>query len=229
MVDRSRRNFLKTSAGAAGLCLIGSPAIVQALSANELEESSARLVAFPLASVRLAPGIFKEQEEINARYLDSLTVDRLLHSFRMTAGISSGATPYQGWEEPTCELRGHFAGGHVLSAVALASACSGNSVLKSRGDELVTGLDACQKKMGTRYLSAFPPSSVRTPGTGQDPSGRPSTPITRSWPAWLTCISTPATRTHCRLPKVWGNGRRSSCGVSAPTSASACCALSMAA
>jgi uncharacterized protein len=157
MVDRSRRKFLKLSAGAAGFCLIGSPARVQALSADEPEDSSARLEAFPLTSVRLAPGIFEEQQEINARYLDSLTPDRLLHSFRMTASISSSATPYGGWEEPTCELRGHFAGGHVLSAVALASACSGNTVLKSRGDELVSGLGACQKKIGTSYLSAFPP------------------------------------------------------------------------
>ena len=94
------------------------------------EHPAGRLEPFPLASVRLAPGIFKEQEEINARYLDSLAVDRLLHSFRITAGISSSATPYKGWEDPTCELRGHFAGGHFLSAVALASAASGNSVLK---------------------------------------------------------------------------------------------------
>jgi DUF1680 family protein len=126
------------------------------LSADELGHPSGRLVAFPLASVRLAPGIFREQEEINARYLDSLAVDRLLHSFRITAGIPSSATPYKGWEEPACELRGHFAGGHFLSAVALASASSGNAVLKSRGDELVSGLGACQKKIGTRYLSAFP-------------------------------------------------------------------------
>jgi len=156
MIDRSRRNFLKTSAGAAGLCFIGQSAVVRALSADELGHPSGRLVAFPLASVRLAPGIFREQEEINARYLDSLAVDRLLHSFRITAGISSSATPYKGWEEPACELRGHFAGGHFLSAVALASASSGNAVLKSRGDELVSGLGACQKKIGTRYLSAFP-------------------------------------------------------------------------
>jgi DUF1680 family protein len=126
------------------------------LSADEPGHPSGRLVAFPPASVRLAPGIFREQEEINARYLDSLSVDRLLHSFRITAGISSSATPYKGWEEPACELRGHFAGGHFLSAVALASASSGNAVLKSRGDELVSGLGACQKKIGTRYLSAFP-------------------------------------------------------------------------
>ena len=94
----------------------------------------------------LSPGIFREQEEINARYLDSLPVDRLLHSFRVTAGISSSATPYKGWEDPTCELRGHFAGGHFLSAVALASAGSGNTVLKDRGDELVAGLAHARRR-----------------------------------------------------------------------------------
>jgi hypothetical protein len=156
MIDRSRRTFLKTSAGAAGLCFLGPAAVVRALSADESEPAASRLTPFPPASVRLAAGIFQEQEEINAHYLDSLAVDRLLHSFRITAGLPSSATPYKGWEDPTCELRGHFAGGHFLSAVAVASAASGNAVLKSRGDELVAGLGACQKRIGTRYLSAFP-------------------------------------------------------------------------
>ncbi len=148
MVHQSRRDFLK--AAGAGICLVGS------LTAGEPEHSEGRLEPFPLASVRLNPGIFQEQEEINARYLDSLAVDRLLHSFRITAGISSSVTPYGGWEDPACELRGHFAGGHYLSAVALAAAGSGNTVLKSRGDALVDGLAACQKKIGNRYLSAYP-------------------------------------------------------------------------
>ena len=155
MVDQSRRNFLKTSTAAATLSLIGSSAIPNVLSADA-GDLPGRLVPFRLGSVRLAPGIFKEQAEINERYLDSLSVDRLLHSFRITAGISSSATPYKGWEDPTCELRGHFAGGHSLSAFALASATSGNSVLKDRGDQLVAGLVECQKKIGTGYLSAFP-------------------------------------------------------------------------
>jgi DUF1680 family protein len=156
MIDRSRRKFLKTSAGAASLCLICPSAAVHALTAGEHEHPAGRLEPFPLASVRLAPGIFQEQEEINARYLDSLSVDRLLHTFRLTAGIPSSALPYKGWEDPTCELRGHFAGGHFLSAVALAWASSGNSDLKSRGDALVAGLGACRKKIGTNYLSAYP-------------------------------------------------------------------------
>ena len=156
MIDRSRRNFLKTSASAAGLYIVGSSATARALSAGEPGHPAETLQPFPLASVRLSPGIFRDQEEINARYLDSLAADRLLHTFRVTAGISSSATPYKGWEEPTCELRGHFAGGHFLSAVALAYAGSANADLKNRGDELVAGLAACQQKIGTGYLSAYP-------------------------------------------------------------------------
>jgi DUF1680 family protein len=155
-MNRSRRSFLKTSAGVAGLCLTASSGAARALSVDEPEQPAGRLEPFPLAWVRLGPGIFKEQEDINARYLDSLRVDRLLHTFRMTAGIPSSAAPYKGWEDPTCELRGHFAGGHFLSAVALAYAGSANDDLKKRGDELVAGLAACQLKLGTGYLSAYP-------------------------------------------------------------------------
>ncbi len=79
MMDRSRREFLKTSAGVAGLCIGGSSAAVRALGAESIVDASGQLEPFPLASVRLAPGIFRDQEEINARYLDSLVVDRLLH------------------------------------------------------------------------------------------------------------------------------------------------------
>ncbi len=156
MIDLSRRSFLQSSARTAGLCLVGPSALLKSLYADALATSPDRITPFPLSSVRLAPGIFKEQEEINSRYLDSLTVDRLLHSFRVTAGITSNATPYKGWEDPTCELRGHFAGGHFLSAVALAYAASANADLKNRGDELVAGLARCQQKIGTRYLSAYP-------------------------------------------------------------------------
>jgi hypothetical protein len=157
MASQSRRNFLKTSTAVAGFTLVRSTAPAEILGATMPSYSSSRIVPFPLSAVRLSPGIFKEQAEINARYLDSLTVDRLLHSFRLTAGITSTATPYKGWEEPTCQLRGHFNGGHFLSAAALAFATSGNDVLKKKGDEVVSGLAQCQKKNRDGYLSAYPP------------------------------------------------------------------------
>ncbi|GAU32557.1 hypothetical protein TSUD_218150 [Trifolium subterraneum] len=47
-----------------------------------------------------------------------LDVDRLLWSFRKTAGLPTPGMPYGGWEEPKAELRGHFVG-HYLSASAL--------------------------------------------------------------------------------------------------------------
>lgn len=156
MIDHSRRNFLKTSAGAAWLGLIGPSPFTGGAFADISEAAPGKLEPFLPASVRLGPGHLREQEEINARYLDSLAVDRLLHSFRLTAGVSSNAMPYKGWEDPTCELRGHLAGGHFLSAVALASACSGNTTLEGKGNELVSGLAACQKKIGNGYVSAFP-------------------------------------------------------------------------
>jgi hypothetical protein len=155
-MNHSRRSFLKKSAGAASLCLAGSQAFASVLHADSFEPIAGKIEPLPPGTVRLAAGIFKEQEEINARYLDSLTVDRLLHTFRLTAGITSTATPYKGWEDPSCELRGHFAGGHYLSAVALTSAMQGNDELKKRGSDIVAGLAACQKKLGSGYVSAFP-------------------------------------------------------------------------
>ncbi|MEG9435089.1 glycoside hydrolase family 127 protein [Edaphobacter sp. HDX4] len=121
-----------------------------------LLEMNGRVMPFPLASVRLLKGDFKRSADINEKYLDSLRVDRLLHSFRVTANITSSAIPYGGWELPTSELRGHFVGGHYLSAVAFAYAGSGNTALRDKGNQVVAGLAACQKANGNGFLSAYP-------------------------------------------------------------------------
>ena len=122
----------------------------------------AGLVPFSMTQVRLLDGICKQQAEINQSYLDSLKTDRLLHSFRLTAGLTSNATPYGGWEKPDCELRGHFNGGHYLSAVALAYAGAGNETLRKSGDTMVAELARCQKANGDGYLSAFPRTEFET-------------------------------------------------------------------
>src|SRR3954467_2790259 len=107
MTSHSRRAFLKTSGGVAATCTLGSD-FAAAWSDALQTPSPQALKSFPLGSVRLTSGIFQQQEETNARYLDSLDVDRLLYSFRATAGITPAAKPYGGWEAPGCELRGHF-------------------------------------------------------------------------------------------------------------------------
>ncbi|MFP5236779.1 MAG: beta-L-arabinofuranosidase domain-containing protein [Acidobacteriota bacterium] len=161
----TRRQFLKNTATAAAVAAFtrGAFASPSQLAAPD----DTLLVPFSMSSVRLAPGVFSRQAEINARYLDSLTPDRLLHSFRLTAGLPSSAQPYGGWEKPDCELRGHFNGGHYLSAAALAYASSGNEELRKKGDAVVAGLAECQKKIGTGYVSAFPETLFEKLAQGQ--------------------------------------------------------------
>ncbi|HYL85647.1 MAG TPA: beta-L-arabinofuranosidase domain-containing protein [Candidatus Angelobacter sp.] len=123
------------------------------------EAVDAKLKAFPLSQVRLRPGIFLDQLESNQSFVESLPNDRLLHTFRLTAKIPSSADPLGGWEHPRGELRGHFAGGHVLSACALLHAATGDDAVKQKGNELVAELAKCQEKLNADgYLSAYPTS-----------------------------------------------------------------------
>jgi DUF1680 family protein len=110
---------------------------------------------FEVSRVRLGPGPFREAMEVNRRLLLAQDPDRLLHMFRVTAGLPTTAEPLGGWEAPVNELRGHYTG-HYLSALALMSASLGDAALKARGDRLVTELAACQDALGNGYLSAFP-------------------------------------------------------------------------
>ncbi|WP_165973486.1 glycoside hydrolase family 127 protein [Luteibacter rhizovicinus] len=136
-----------------------------ALGKGSREQPVRRMQPFALNRVRLLDSDFSHAAAINQRYLHRLPVDRLAHSFRVQAGIASSASPLGGWEKPDCELRGHFSGGHYLSAAALAYASLGDELLKTRGDQLVAALAACQQPNG--YLSAFPESFFDRLGSGQ--------------------------------------------------------------
>lgn len=114
------------------------------------------IAPFALSEVRLENGPCRDAMLWNRRFLMQLDVERLLHNFRINAHLPSKAKPLGGWEAPDCELRGHFVG-HYLSACALMSEGNGDAELKKRGDAVVRGLDACQKKLNQKgYLSAFP-------------------------------------------------------------------------
>jgi len=116
-----------------------------------------KLQPFDLKDVRLLDGYSKQQQDLNIKYLKSLDVDRLLYNFRINAGLTSNAKPYRGWEDPSCEVRGHFVG-HYLSALALSYASTGDKDLKARADKIVKEFGECQKALGNGYLSAFPES-----------------------------------------------------------------------
>jgi len=163
----SRREFVATAA------VVGASAVLRASSfALDGQDSAASSVTtakamnhervvpqaspFSLKDVRLQPGAFSAAAEANRKYLKTLPPDRLLHTFRLTAGLPSSAEALGEWEKPDCELRGHFTGGHYLSACALAFASSGDDELKHNGDRMVAELAKCQAQHRNGYLSAFP-------------------------------------------------------------------------
>lgn len=110
---------------------------------------------FSMSDVRLLPGPFRDLQEADRALLHRYPVDRLLHTFRLNAGLPTNAEPLGGWERPDCELRGHFVG-HYLSACALMYASTGDAELRAKGALLVAELAKCQARLGNGYLSAFP-------------------------------------------------------------------------
>jgi DUF1680 family protein len=163
----SRRKFVATTTIVGAGAMLRVPAFALedqstgAISAASSKAMNHEVVVpqtspFPMKNVRLLPGAFSAAAEANRRYLKTLPPDRLLHTFRLTAGLPSSAEPLGDWEKPDCELRGHFAGGHYLSACALAFASSGDEALKRNGDLMVAELAKCQAQQKNGYLSAFP-------------------------------------------------------------------------
>lgn len=118
--------------------------------------------SFELKQVRLLPSRFRESLERDSAWMTSIQVNRLLHSFRNSAGVfSSREGGYMtmkklgGWESLDCDLRGHTTG-HLLSAYGLMYAATGSEIFRLKGDSLVSGLAEVQQALGSGYLSAFP-------------------------------------------------------------------------
>jgi len=129
---------------------------------------------FSLERVRLLPGPFRTAQDRNGAYVLELDIDRLLHTYRLNAGLPSEATPLGGWKGPQIELRGHFTG-HVLSACALLFESTGDDRFRDRASRIVDGLAGCQEALGSGYLSAFPDSFIDLVETGR-----------RVWAPWYT-------------------------------------------
>lgn len=166
--ELSRRHFMTSVAAVAGSTLLpralmATPPQDPVVNTTQKDGKSVsrekvawKVRPFPMKQVRLGEGPCKIAMEADRQYLRSLPPDRLLHTFRINAGIASSAEPLGGWEKPDCELRGHYAGGHYLSACALMYASAGDEDLKKSGDIVVAELGKCQSALKSGYLSAFP-------------------------------------------------------------------------
>jgi len=122
--------------------------------------------SFDLNDVRLLPSRFMENMERDSRWLMSLDVNRLLHSFRTSVGIFSSkeggyftVKKLGGWESLDCELRGHTTG-HILSALSYFYASTGDERYKMKADSIIAGLDEAQNATENGYISAFPENLI---------------------------------------------------------------------
>jgi DUF1680 family protein len=117
---------------------------------------------FELRAVTLLDGPFREARERDAGYMLGLDPDRLLHNFRVNAGLEPRAPVYGGWEsqEPWIDIRlhGHTLG-HWLTAGSLMLAATDDARFRERIDYIVAELQACQAAGGTGLVSAFPDGS----------------------------------------------------------------------
>lgn len=118
---------------------------------DKIQEKAA---PFSLADLRLQPGsIFKNAMDKDAQWLLDLEPDRLLHRFRLNAGLKPKGDIYGGWESRG--VSGHTLG-HYLSACSMMYAASGNQLFKDRVDYIVEELAECQRARKTGYVGGIP-------------------------------------------------------------------------
>lgn len=126
--------------------------------------------SFDLGDVRLLDSPFKQNMERESKWILSLSVNSLLHSFRNTAGVYAGqeggymlVKKLGGWESLDCELRGHSIG-HIMSGLAYLYASTGDKRYKIKGDSIVSGLSEVQEVLiqnGQKgCISAYPENLI---------------------------------------------------------------------
>ncbi len=119
-----------------------------------LHTSQAQQVeTFPLSSVRLLPGPFRQAQQTDLAYILKLDPDRLLAPYRREAGLASSVKSYGNWENTG--LDGHI-GGHYLTALAQMVAATGDKEATRRLNYMVSVLDSCQQKNGNGYIGGVP-------------------------------------------------------------------------
>jgi uncharacterized protein len=169
----TRRELLKTAGAAAAGVTVGAAlrgTFAQAAARPTASQPSIhdgraeqavtpRAAVFNLADVRLLDGPFRQAQTRDAGYLLRLEPDRLLHNFRVNAGLKPKAPVYGGWEsaEPWVAIRCHgHTLGHYLSACSLMFASTGDPRLKQRADYIVAELRECQDAGRGGLVCAFP-------------------------------------------------------------------------
>lgn len=122
-------------------------------------------------AVRLQDGELLRREDANRQYLMKLENRYLLRNYLLEAGRYSGrgmdANAMGGWEDPSCQLRGHFLG-HWLSAAALRYQEAEDGELKAKTEAILEELDRCQKDNGGEWVCSIPEKYLYWIGRGKN-------------------------------------------------------------
>jgi len=177
---RSRRDFLATAGtGALVAASVASlPGTGHAALPQEAGLPAAKLQPFDMADVTLGEGPFLHAQRMTEAYLLKLEPDRMLHNFRVNAGLKPKAAVYGGWESDAIweeiNCHGHTLG-HYLSGCALAYRSTGNRRFRERIDYIAADLAECQKAGETGLICAFPkgPALVAAHLRGEKITGVP--------------------------------------------------------
>lgn len=120
--------------------------------------------------VSIFEGEFRRRQEVNRQYLMKLQTPHLLRSYLHEAGRYSGrgadGEAHGGWEDLSCQLRGHFLG-HWLSAAALNYHATGDVELKARAEVILDELELCQKDNGGEWVCPVPEKYLYWLGKGK--------------------------------------------------------------
>ncbi|HEX5057393.1 MAG TPA: beta-L-arabinofuranosidase domain-containing protein [Gammaproteobacteria bacterium] len=160
MTDPVRRELLQALASMPALGAF-APAI---FAQDQAKPQRRSLIPFELSEVRLLRGPFETAQQLDARYLSALDPDRMLHNFRVNAGLKPRAPVYGGWEsqEPWVDIRCHgHTLGHYLSACAMMYAATKTREFGRRVDYIVAELAACQQARGDGLVCAFPDGAAQ--------------------------------------------------------------------
>lgn len=164
----TRRRALKLIGSGALLVTAGPLSSQRSAAASQLSGKLATaaptLEPFPLTDVRLLDGPFLEAQKRDEAYLLKLEPDRMLHNFRLNAGLEPKAPVYGGWESVRtwADIRAHgHTLGHYLTAASLMFASTGHEEMKRRVDYIVDELKECQDAGKTGLICAFPDDTTQ--------------------------------------------------------------------
>ena len=122
-------------------------------------------------SVKLFEGEMLRREQENKKYLMSLENLYLLRSYRHEAGRFSDrehdVNALNGWEDLSCQLRGHFLG-HWLSAAAFHYQATEDVELKAKAEAILMELEECQKDNGGEWACSIPEKYLYWIGQGRN-------------------------------------------------------------